>query len=326
MNKLILAIMVVSILTWSPAVGIAKAEDAAMVLDLDGGRADYMSGSRSGRPVEIMDFLSAGEQIKIDSKTTLILNYFSSGKREVLTGPGGFVVGEKHSKPESGLKVKSSNAAFTPARAVIDESKAQHAGTVAMRSLKKSDPFRKAPGKSKLEIRREMYWIGITGPAKVAPLNHFRTAVTGKASVFKWKPVEGGQAYVLKVFDANGAGILEWVTNETRYEYDGPPLNPGGRYKWTITALAGRGEIASGGSDFWVLSEERLRHLADMEKKIRQAPGSTPGEISLSLAMLYKKMGLYDAAARELRVLVDNKPKNEKIKRQLILVDPSVMN
>ena len=269
----------------------ALAGEAAMVVDLSGGKAVYQSGSRKGQEVQVMDFLNQGDKIDLVAGATMVLNYFASGVRENVSGPGSITVGTNSSQKGGGAAVEAKKVDYMPAEATASLSDTQHAGMV---------PLRATPDSSKIKL-----------------LSLDRTAVRGGDLVFKWDRVPGADKYVIVVTD-----LLEEVVarKETREAEAGPQLKglrPGEEYLWTVKALSGKKLKAVGKGSFYVLDSKDQADVAGAEKKIKKdlPAGSTEGGIAL--VVLYTKYELNDEARAILEQLKTKHPGNENFDRQI---------
>ncbi|MBF0529143.1 MAG: hypothetical protein HQK55_07715 [Deltaproteobacteria bacterium] len=324
MSRLITAVLLAFVM-FGPGAGLGLAADAAMVVDQSGPEAKYDVGPKTGTPVNLMDFLSDGDRIDLPSGGRLVLNYFSSGKREDITGAGKLTVSQAASQAGPGIKVISSQAASPPPQSVVDDG-AQKAGMVAFRSSSLKSSTQKGgakPAGGKLDHRLNEFQTQTQSPSQIAPATLFQTAILPGKPVFSWKPVNDATKYTVKVY-AGANSLWESETDRTPMTYAGPQLNPGTKYKWTITALNGSKEIARGGSEFWVLSADKAKEKADTEARIRKTSLPDSPEVQIGQVMLYQKYELYDEAAVILQGLVKKYPKNQQMAKQLKLLSPGL--
>jgi hypothetical protein len=117
----------------------SAAEDVAMVMDILHGKAFYQSGTKKGKEVVLVDFLTEGDKIKLEAKMTLILNYFASGTQEELTGPGTIIVGKTSSKTEGKVVVKQEKPEYIPPKLQINKAELQQFGASQVRESKIKD-------------------------------------------------------------------------------------------------------------------------------------------------------------------------------------------
>ncbi len=325
MNKIFLTLLIVTAFVWTIQAGHVRAEDAAMVVDVQG-TARYESGSGSDRKVALMDFLAEGDRLNLEAGCTLILNYFSSGNREILTGPGLLTVGLSASTVETSLKMETTKLAFQPKAAVLSQEDGQQAGAIVLRSANAPTvrPSMKTVSWDNLKDRKAVYLSECIGSGKIAPDSLFLTAVSGLRPQMRWKPVEGAQEYEIRVLDDQGRSMVETSTKENAYAYAGADLIRGRRYKWSVTALAGDRTIAQGGGEFRVLSESQLKSLSAAEKDISKVSGRDTVESRVSITLLYQEYQLYDEAAAAVNNLLRDYPDNVNLARRLDLLAPGV--
>lgn len=293
------AAMVLSLvlaLTCSPA--LAGPDDVAMVVDLEGGPAVYDSGEKQGREVALMDFLAQGDRIRLEAGTRLTLNYFASGRREDITGPGVIVAEVKGSRQEKGAALTGSRVAYLPPKSAVKEADLQHVGAVVLRDV----------GEKK---------------KRVVLLSPFKTAVRSPRPVFCWRPVAGAEAYRVQVLDLMDQTLLDVTTARTEMAYPRADLTRGLKYRWIVTALAQGQSLAKGQGRFFLLSEEEAQKVSQAEEAIKSGyPEGTTASL-VTLALMYQNHELNDEAAEVYRQLHQRYPDNENITRQLKSVDPN---
>ena len=299
----------------------AQAGDAAMVVDMSGGQAEFAGGPRAGQPVDLMDFLAQGDRILLKRGVVLVLNYFDSGKRERLTGAGTVVIGAQTSRPESGVQVQTSNAAVKLAQPKLAASDTQHAGTVALRGVKKKKPKPRFAGE--LGRRRDRYLAKNIGPGKVLVMGLFDTAVTTARPMFQWRPLPDVRTYALTVWDGNGRKVWGRVADESNMSYAGPALRAGKHYRWLVVAMAGRKKVGEGVGEFWLLPIKEVKGVEGAAARIKSTRKVGDTEIHILLAGMYEKHRLYDEAARMLRRAISLHPESAGLKDRLAVLDPS---
>ena len=302
--------------------GQAGAEDAAMVMDVKGGQVFFESGDRAGDEVELMEFLSLGDQLRLEPGASLVINYFSSGRREALLGPGTITVGEDQSEIGSGVQIEASGATKLPKPAAVSSLDVQQAGAVVMRELT-SPPVQEVDSGSRVKARATGYKAVCCGPGRLALLTLFETAVVDTDPEFKWRPAPGAKTYQVTVTDSSGKKVINAETKECMLKDSGKPLSPGQGYHWTIKAMSGSGLLAEGGSWFRVLSEEERAQMAGAVKSVMDRSGKDSAETKLSLALIYENYQLYDLAAEMLRPLATEHPDNNTMALMLEVLDPA---
>jgi hypothetical protein len=304
-------------------VGSVWAADAAMVVEILRGEAQYGGGAKEGQGVQLMDFLSSGDVITLLPDTVIVLNYLDSGNREQVTGPGRITVGPTASEAQEGATIESSKAAFTPPPSLISSPGGGQFGAVTLRgtgiaSTQTTRPAMVDPMKQRLD----QYKIDCIGPDKVAVLNLYQTASLSRRPVFKWAAAPGARNYIFTLFDSSGQKLMEEFPIANQFEVPAPGLVAGTRYRWSIQAMAGDKEIASSWSEFWVLTDEQKQKVEADEKKIK-AGGGDSTEQQIALTYMYQFNKLYDLAAEAMRGLASKYPKNENIAGKLAKLDPT---
>lgn len=275
------------------------AEDTAMVIDIKNGKAYYEAGEKKGQEVTHMDFLTEGDQIRLTPRTVLILNYFASGLREEMAGPGSFTVGKSSSKREDDVITKADRIDYLPPKSAIRKGDIQQTGAVVLRT--------------------------VGGLSKITILSLSDTAVRSAQPVFRWQPVEGAETYKLRVFDVQDKLFFEITTDTTSFTYSKSDLHRGDQYWWTVLAMA-RGKIfAKGEGQFSVITEESLEKLIQAEREIIKQYPQESTESMVSLAMIYENHELFDDAADIFRKLHEKYPHNKNIINHLKMLDPNFM-
>lgn len=319
MSKTVAALFLALLMIIGPGTGASLAADAAMVVDQAGAEAKYEGGAKAGTPVNLMDFLSEGDQIILTTGSSLVLNYFASGQREKISGPGRLTVKATASEPGAGLKVETSKAAAPPPETIVTAG-SQQAGSVALRSSRDAGQ-KVTPTAGNMAKRRDQYLAQFKGANKVMPMSLFQTAVLPGKPVLSWKPVPGAAQYLVRVITPSRA--WDAATDQTSLTYAGPDLVPGSKYTWTVVARSGAGDLASGGGEFWVLSSGKIQEVSQAEAKIRKTSVPDSPEVQIGLVMLCEKYELYDEATAILRTLTQKYPRNQEMVKQLKMVDPS---
>lgn len=270
----------------------ASAEDAAMVMDLKNGSAVYTAGMNKGREVQVMDFLAEGDAVELAPQAVLVLNYFASGLREEITGPGAVTVGPDASRAGEGVSVRTENVEVVPPQAVASVADDQHAGVVVLREMMSPD--------------LEMVLLGLKD-----------TAVRDLPLHFKWAAVEGASNYRFKLVDAVGNIVYETRTTSTDVVFEKPDLVRGDEYVWTVDAMDGDLFLVAGEGRFYLLSEERRAKLVEAEAFVQKHYPAGSTEADVVRAMLCQSNELNDEALAILVSLRGRHPGNPNIVRQI---------
>lgn len=265
----------------------AYAEDAAMVVDLQGG-AVYDDAEGKGKNVELMDFLAAGRRIKLADKSLIVLNYFSSGAREEINGPGTIIIGAESSVKEEGAEIKTAKVDYIPKQADVGVGGADHGGVVVMRDLNPTQPT-------------------------VLLLALSDTAARSKPVKFRWRPVSGADKYRLTVTDVRDKTLLTFTTSKTEYSSKKKSLKSGMEIYWNVEALASGKVIAEGGGQFYILDKEKYNNVVLSEQYIDKNYPEGSTEALIAKAMLYKRYQLNDDARAVLLDLRKDHPRNRNI-------------
>jgi hypothetical protein len=268
------------------------AEDVAMVMDILHGKAFYQAGNKKGKEVVLVDFLTEGDKIKLAPQTTLILNYFASGTKEELTGPGTITVGKDSSKTEGKIVVKREKPESIPPKLQVSKAELQQFGATQVRQSEIKD-----------------------GKMTLLSLKDSNTRST--QPVFRWQPVEKAETYWIMVSDFHNTRYLNVETKETTLTYPNSDLIRGTDYEWIVLAIAKGRIIATGEGGFSILTEASLKELERDEQAVKQCyPEETAGQM-ISLAILYQNYRLFDDAVAILRELRQQYPENVNIKNWL---------
>ena len=161
----------------------------------------------------------------------------------------------------------------------------------------------------------------LMGPAEeghpIALLSPVGTVVIGVRPVFRWRPLDGAEGYVVKVYDADfnevaaSPQLSGTVWTATR------SLERGRTYSWQLTARAGGKEIVSPikpapDAKFMVLNQTKAGELAHAK--------NASGNSHLTLGILYAQSGLLDDAEREFQTLLRANPKSKLVHKLLRIV------
>jgi hypothetical protein len=136
----------------------------------------------------------------------------------------------------------------------------------------------------------------------------------------RWKPLDGADSYVVKVYDSNYQEVAASQPLKTTVWNVDKTLKRGGLYQWQVTANKGGEEIKS---PVRPAPDARFRILeasaaAEIESAKRQA-----GNSHLLLGTLYANAGLTEDATREFQALVKENPNSELAKKLLRKVQSS---
>ncbi|MEW5722248.1 MAG: hypothetical protein AB1896_04020 [Thermodesulfobacteriota bacterium] len=284
----ILSVLVV--LAWAAG---ALAQDAAMVVEMKGDPAVYESAAKKGQEVMLMDFLAEGDVIKLGPNTSLVLNYFASGAREEITGPGVITVGQQSSEKQGEAEIKTAKVDYIPEpTAGQGQEGALHVGTVALRGTSPASP-------------------------ELLPLGPSETAVRSLPLTFRWRPVSGAESYKFALRDKDGHVLVKGETKTPAYECDQADLARNQEYWWTVEAIEMEDVIAEGGGKFFLLGEKDLNQIALTEMYIQKHYEEGSAEAQIATAMLYKKYQLNEEAREVLMDLKKKHPRNANLDRQL---------
>jgi hypothetical protein len=278
------------VLTWTTGV---MAQDAAMIVDMQGEAAVFDSGDKKGQEVLLMDFLAQGDRIKLGDTTVLILNYFASGAREEIDGPGVITVGEQGSEKTDGSEIKTAKVDYIPPPTSAEgKDQALHVGTVALRGMSPASP-------------------------ELLPLGPTDTAVRALPLTFRWRPISGAEKYILTLSDKDGKKLFAKTVVAPECLCEKASVTRGREYWWKVEAAEADGVIAEGGGKFYVLSDKDMNQVALTEQYITKHYPGESDESRIAMAMLYKKYQLNDEAKDVLMGLSKKHPRNANIVRQL---------
>jgi hypothetical protein len=302
------------------AVGLAA--DAAMVVDAPAGQAYYEGGDLDGQPVMIMDFISAGQRLRLERDAELVLNYFDSETREAVSGPGRLTVESTGGRPAGDdLTIHREQAVELPQKMGVGQTDSQKAGTVVMRSIQPGAARESGPGL--LTRRKKDYQALMAQPNTFKPLSLYQTAVDTVHPVFRWEPYPGADSYQIIVSDPAGVDLVTTLVVDNFYQYQGPPLMAGQEYAWKVYAARDQIKVGKTQGRFTILDADSIQRLREKIEAIKQRSGGHPTEVRLMAALLYQGYGLYDAAADTLKPLVEQYPQNDNLASRLTLLDPS---
>ncbi|MBU2551036.1 MAG: hypothetical protein KKB20_21680 [Proteobacteria bacterium] len=315
MQRTFVSLILCAALVLGGAATIKAEPDAAMVTDLTGGKAVYRSGAKAGGEVMLMDFLAVGDRIELDEKALLTLNYFTSGNRERVSGPGQLEVTAKGSQAGPGIKLHSAPAAFLPPKADLSDYDTRQTATVAMREARETKI--ELSKQSALDKRADDY-----RRCGIESIGLFQTGTRLTKPVLRWRPLEKATLYQFTLFDGQGQKLRsENMTSKTLAR---PLMNlkRGQRYRWQLVALAGDQTLARCESWFWTLSKDQSLEVVKAEKEINAGGRAASSETRIALAMLYHTHGLFDEEAEMLEKVLAQQPGNENISRYLIKLRP----
>ncbi len=149
------------------------------------------------------------------------------------------------------------------------------------------------------KLLNQMTIVGATRgiePAPPFPLAPFLGKALGPQPTFRWDNPGKAKEFVFVLTDELGREVLRKTVAESRYRYDGPPLDPGQIYEWSVQTSAG----ASGAVAF---------RLADAKER---------QQVEAALAKL--KAGSYEAALARARALAEHRLWYEAVDAYSILI------
>ena len=113
---------------------------------------------------------------------------------------------------------------------------------------------------------------------------------------FEWPAVKGAAAYQLTC-SKQGAPPWKVETKEPRATYNGPKLNPGAEYRWTVTTtIAGREETVVK-AHFQTADEDVLASLPDLAKEFTAAEEAKEPAVMALIALEFEHRLLLGLAA-----------------------------
>ncbi|MDY6852704.1 MAG: hypothetical protein SV487_11615 [Thermodesulfobacteriota bacterium] len=290
MKKTAMILLACAALAW--LAGPVLAEDAAMVVDVKNRDAVYESGEKKGRVVMLMDFLAQGDRIKLGPQATIVLNYFASGLREEISGPGVITAGLQASRKNEGADIKAAKVDYIPPQTAARTSDVQHAGVVALRDTKNKT--------------KKLFLLALSdSAARSLPLR------------FRWAPVSGAEKYDLVLTDVLDTIVFKTGTDQTEVLFQEDKLVLGEEYWWKVRAMSGPEVMAKAIGQFHVLTLEDLGKLEQSEQDIKKRFSQGSAESQIALAMLFQNYRLNDEAKVILLGLRKKHPRNSNIIRQL---------
>ena len=283
--------------------------DSAMVLNIENGEVLYESGHQKGMHVQILDFLSQGDRLKLKGKSKLFLNYFESGIKEEICGEGILEIGNAKSHFTDTLKVKTQKAFEMPGKAIMNIRDLQHVGTTVLRSA----GFSK---KKQAEL------------IKIEPLTLIDTNVKTKHPIFSWQAVDGAELYRIKIFDFSDHLYQEVDTSNSSWVYKKNDMVNDKLYWWTILAFSNDRIIAKGEGQFSLFSKNEQNEIEEKEQAILLQCSDSKVEQKLYLAILYQQYDLIDDTVSMLKSIYAEQPENKNILRWLesLGVESKILN
>lgn len=306
MKKTILIAAVLLVLAAAlPGMRAWAADDyAAMILDVTPD-AVFREEGENWPAVQAMDFLYPGDNIQVSENATLVLNYFASGTREELTGPGTLRVGLEGSEILTGLSLDKETLDYLPEKAELDKAHSQNFGSVAMRRGNTRDNRSQAKG---------------------LLLNKLNTAVRPGDQTFSWKPVSGASFYRVEIRDYKERVVASYDTDQTSLTVPAGLFAPKISYSWTVTAVEKGKAMDRSKGDFQLIKEQALEKVEKTEQTIFHRFQDTSSDVEelISLALLYEAHGLRDEAAQKLVLALERDPNNTAIKSRLKALNPNL--
>ena len=281
----------------------AGISDVALIVDEPIGRVTLQVETDQEQKANLMEFLNEGDRIELGPEAVVVLNYFYSGVRERIQGPGRVIVGLSASVFDPGMKVRKSPALTLP-RTVTDSQ--QYGTTVLRGDLPKytgNDARKDAMMAPWTTGRREFFLVEGAGPEKVRLLNLFQTAVSSVRPVFRWRRYNNADQYRVKLFGPEGRILLDAVTSKSSLELIGPDLKRGLKYLWIVQAMNDGRIIGEGRGEFRVLTREDHEIVTTIKDEIQNSCRPSSAEIALTCAFLCQQYLLYDEAAEALKTI-----------------------
>jgi hypothetical protein len=161
----------------------------------------------------------------------------------------------------------------------------------------------------------------LMGPAEeghpITLLGPIGTVVAGVRPVFRWRPLDGAEWYLIKIYDAyfNEVAASPQLSGTTWTA--GRALKRGQIYSWQVTARVSAKEIVSPvkpapDAKFMVLNQTKADELAHAK--------NSSGNSHLTLGILYAQSGLLDDAEREFQTLLRANPQSKLVHKLLRIV------
>ncbi len=204
------------ILGWQPP--LQAAETLGMLTDLSG-RVELETAAGDHRPATLLDYLGAGDQVKIPAKGMAVISYLEPAAEWKMRGPGSWQMG-----PEAPQALEGA----APERRSLDPMLTQ---PVALDLEKQRIELRTA-GVVMRQLDSRIDALAPTGPK-----------VAGNP-VFRWKKLPGVELYRVRLEQSRGSILLDLPVSGDRLELPSAvSLPPDRRYRWQVES-EGHGPVA----------------------------------------------------------------------------------
>jgi len=254
----------------------ARREPVAIVYQLTG-EAQRVEPGRSREPVRLFDRLPAGTTLELAPGSRLALA-FVTGKRYEIYGKARAALGKGDLGARSGGVRSLPSVPPLPRLAPIAED--DHPG----------------PSAGAVRIRSER----IEG---LYP--HCGTAVLAGETTLRFQLVTGAGKYRIEVRDRQDHVIFETETTDSVVHLPAEVLEPGLRYRWTVSTVERVGPVARGEADLVTLRQ----NTAEAREALRKSVEAAGDDDSLALlAGVDQSLGLLAEAREELRTALLKSP------------------
>jgi hypothetical protein len=272
------------VLTMSCAIATAaRGAGVAMVTDLQG---KATASSDAGSPtLTILAELQAGARVELGAGATLVTLYLDAGDEYVFKGPATITFGP--AKPE-----------------VVGGQQPE----------KRSPPLGGAGKDVRIKpvgmAQAAIVMRGSHANARIQLLNLHQTRTLETQPEFRWRELQPGLKYAIRLSDDTGRTVFEAQVGATSFKLPaGVQMKDGVPYTWEVSARLPDGRKYASSADF-VVAPADLRAEAEALRPASTAPLSS----RVAYAAWLDQMDLKDAARRYWQVAAAERPQDPRLK------------
>jgi hypothetical protein len=268
-------------------------DSVAMVESLTGQASLQAPNSPARVPVARLEWLKAGANIEVGTKSTITVILLNGHRYELGAGAKATITGEALTNTRGSIRELKTLPPL-PALAPIADNSAATSAAVRMRGL---------------DTVRNLY-----------PREGMSALADSVTLSFSSAP--DASRYQVDITNQLGERIARYPTEATSVKIPAGTLRAGSLYTWRVRAIGSVGLVAQGAASFTTISEQDLARRTEFASALHElAPGAPAAAL---LGDLDLRLGLLHEAQQELEAALRLMPDDPAIQRALELVRAAV--
>jgi hypothetical protein len=260
---------------------LAQASPFAMVTDVKGQAVATHAGKT--RPLTLLTFIQAPEEVSVEPQGRLVVTYFASGMQYSVDGPAKVVLAARE---PTVLEGAAERKRVSPEKGIADGLSHDQWRRITVATT----------------VMRDV-------TASFSVLSPNNSLVLAPVPYFEWTPAAGVKRYKLVVYGPHNEVLHEEMTTATALRPAGLRLLPGLRYRWKVDQV-GAAQPKSASGVFTMASDvQRERTLAG---KLDDANLSS----RLYYATMLEAEGYENDAREEWKALIRDFPEVQEARRK----------